>query len=209
MTCTTADGSTYTVIDRPSNGGKLTLDATTGAFRFLPYADEAATNGPSGIETFSVLVAQNTNFTTAITGLPIIGSSLITPVVQRLQQAGVLSGLLGTAELQDISVDITGLRAGAPIAFTTFVTSWDGTKISTNFFPALAGSPDLGNPGYETIFNGPGLAQPGATDPADPFVSTFRSLGYNVVTWDPAASSPQAACCNSTARSTRARMSPS
>ncbi|MEH3140885.1 MAG: peptidase S15 [Mycobacterium kyogaense] len=184
-TCTTADGSTYTVIDRPSNGGKLTLDATTGAFRFLPYADENATNGPSGTETFSVLVAQNTKFTTAITGLPIIGSSLITPVVQRLQQAGVFSGLLGTAELQDISVDITALRAGAPIAFTTFVTSWDGTKISTNFFPALAGSPDLGKPGYETIFNGPGLAQPGATDPADPFVSTFRSLGYNVVTWDP------------------------
>ncbi|TRW88485.1 peptidase S15 [Mycolicibacterium sp. 018/SC-01/001] len=183
--CTTADGSTYTVIDRPSNGGKLTLDATTGAFRFLPYADENATNGPTGTETFSVLVAQNTKFTTVITGLPIVGSSLITPVVQRLQQAGVLSGLLGTAELQDISVDITGLRAGQPIAFTTFVTSWDGTKISTNFFPALAGSPDLGKPGYETIFNGPGLAQPGATDPADPFVSTFRSLGYNVVTWDP------------------------
>ncbi|MBX7456403.1 peptidase S15 [Mycolicibacterium sp. 3033] len=186
MTCTTADGSTYTVIDRPSNGGKLTLDATTGAFRFLPYADENATNGPTGTETFSVLVAQNTKFTTVITGLPIVGSSLITPVVQRLQQAGVLSGLLGTAELQDISVDITALRAGEPIAFTTFVTSWDGTKISTNFFPALAGVPDNdGQPGYETIFNGPGLAQPGATDPADPFVSTFRSLGYNVVTWDP------------------------
>lgn len=185
-TCTTADGSTYTVIDRPSNGGKLTLDATTGAFRFLPYADENATNGPTGTETFSVLVAQNTKFTTVITGLPIVGSSLITPVVQRLQQAGVLSGLLGTAELQDISVDITGLRDGKPIAFTTFVTSWDNTKISTNFFPALASVPDNdGQPGYETIFNGPGLAQPGATDPADPFVSTFRSLGYNVVTWDP------------------------
>ncbi len=185
-TCTTADGSTYTVIDRPSNGGKLTLDATTGAFRFLPYADEGATSGPTGTETFSVLVAQNTKFTTVITGLPIVGSSLITPVVQRLQQAGVLSGLLGTAELQDISVNITDLRAGQPIAFTTFVTSWDGTKISTNFFPALASAPDNdGKPGYETIFNGPGLAQPGATDPADPFVSTFRSLGYNVVTWDP------------------------
>ncbi|MCG7595983.1 CocE/NonD family hydrolase [Mycobacterium sp. PSTR-4-N] len=185
-TCTTADGSTYTVIDRPSNGGKLTLDATTGAFRFLPYADEKLTDGPNGTETFSVLVAQNTKFTTVITGLPIVGSSLITPVVQRLQQAGVLSGLLGTAELQDISVDITALRAGAPVAFTTFVTSWDGTKISTNFFPALAGVPDNdGQAGYETIFNGPGLAQPGATDPADPFVSTFRSLGYNVVTWDP------------------------
>lgn len=185
-TCTTADGSTYTVIDRPSNGGKLTLDETTGAFRFLPYADEKLTNGPTGTETFSVLVAQNTKFTTVITGLPIVGSSLITPVVQRLQQAGVLSGLLGTAELQDISVDITGLRAGEPIAFTTFVTSWDGTKISTNFFPALAGVPDNdGQSGYETIFNGPGLAEAGATDPGDPFVSTFRAAGYNVVTWDP------------------------
>ena len=186
VVCTTPDGSTYTVVDRPSNGGKLTLDATTGAFRFLPYADEKLTNGPTGTESFSVLVAQNTKFTTFVTGLPIVGSALITPVVQTLQQAHILSGLLGTAELQDISVDITALRAGNPVAFTTFVTSWDGTKISTNFFPALAGVPDNdGKPGYETIFNGPGLAQAGATDPADPFVATFRAAGYNVVTWDP------------------------
>ncbi len=189
ITCTTADGSVYTVKDGPSKGGKLTLDATTGAFRFLPFADETSTNGPSGIETFSVLVAQNTKFTDAITGLPIIGAGLITPIVQALQQANILSGLLGTAELQDISVDIDALRGvtDTPVAFTTFVTSWDGTQISTNFFPAIATNfPDVdGNPGFETIFNGPGLAQAGATDPADPFVGNFRALGYNVVTWDP------------------------
>lgn len=187
--CTTPDGSVYTLKDGPSKGGKLTLDATTGAFRFLPFADENTSNGPSGIETFSVLVAQNTKFTDAITGLPIFGASLITPIVQALQQANVLSGLLGTAELQNIEVNIDDLRGvtDTPVAFTTFVTSWDGVQISTNFFPAIATNfPDIdGNPGFETIFNGPGLAQAGATDPADPFVSSFRSLGYNVVTWDP------------------------
>lgn len=186
LTCTTPDGSVYTLKDGPSKGGKLTLDATTGAFRFLPFADEKTTNGPSGIETFSVLVAQNTKFTDAITGLPIIGASLITPIVQALQQAGVLSGLIGTAELQNIEVDIDALRgvADTPVAYTTFVTSWDGVKISTNFFPALPVGDDA-NPGYETIFYGPGLAQAGSIDPANPFVGNFRALGYNVVTWDP------------------------
>ncbi|BBX69284.1 CocE/NonD family hydrolase [Mycolicibacterium psychrotolerans] len=187
-TCTTPDGSTYTVIDDPSKGGKLTLDATTGAFRFLPYTAEQSTKGPSGVETFSVLVAQNTTFTTFVTGLPIIGATLIAPIIQILQQAHIFSGLIGTAERRQIDIDITALRgvAETPVAYTTFVTSWDKTQISVNFFPALAtGAPDDGVPGAETIFNGPGLAQAGATDPNDPFVKAFRAFGYNVVTWDP------------------------
>ncbi|KRE34702.1 peptidase S15 [Mycobacterium sp. Soil538] len=186
ITCTTADGSVYTLKDGPSKGGKLTLDATTGAFRFLPFADEMTSNGPSGIETFSVLVAQNTQFTDFVTGLPIIGGTLITPIIQALQQANILSGLIGTATLQNVDVDIDDLRGvtDTPVAYTTFVTSWDGTQISTNFFPALPVGDDA-NPGYETIFFGPGLAQAGSIDPANPFVGSFRALGYNVVTWDP------------------------
>ncbi len=187
-TCTTADGSTYTVLSGPSKGGKLALDATTGAFRFLPFADETSTNGPSGQENFSILVAQNTKFTTFVTGLPIVGSTLIEPVIITLQQAGIFSALIGTAARQDITVDVDVLRGvgETPIAFTTMVTSWDGVQISTNFFPAIAtGAPDDGVPGEETVFNGPGLAQAGATDPNDPFVYTFRHYGYNVVTWDP------------------------
>ena len=191
-TCATPDGSTFTIIKDPSKGGKLTLEATTGAFRFLPFAPEQSTNGPSGQETFSILVAQNTQFTNFLVGLPIVGSSLIAPIIMTLQQIpGIntfLAPLIGTATRQDILVDIDALRtpADTPIAYTTFVTSWDGTQISTNFFPAIAsGNPDDGNPGYETIFYGPGLAQAGATDPANAFVSTFRQTGYNVVTWDP------------------------
>ena len=186
--CSTPDGSIYTVIDGPSKGGKLTLDARTGAFRFLPFADEKTDNGPTGRETFSVLVARNTQFTTFVTSLPIIGATLIAPIIQMLQQAHIFAGLIGTADRQDITVDLTALRGieQTPVAYTTFVTSWDKTQISVNFFPAIAtGAPDDGVPGAETIFNGPGLAQAGATDPNDPFVKLFRNYGYNVVTWDP------------------------
>ena len=188
ITCTTVDGSTYSVFSDPSKGGKLTLDATTGAFRFLPFADEASADGPSGQETFSVLVAQNTKFTTFVTGIPIVGSTLVAPVIVALQLRGVLTPLVGSAARQDIVVDVDGLRgpSDTPIAYTTMVTSWDKVQISTNFFPAITtGNPDDANPGYETIFYGPGLAQAGAVDPDNPFVSTFRQTGYNVVTWDP------------------------
>ena len=187
-TCTTANGSTYTLVSAPNKGGKLALDATTGAFTFLPFAPETSANGPSGQESFSVLVAQNTNFTTFVTGLPIVGSTLIAPVIMTLQQHNILAPLIGTAARQDVTANIDDLRApaGMPVAFTTMVTSWDGVQISTNFFPAITtNNPDLGALGYETIFNGPGLAQAGATNPNDPFVSTFRTAGYNVVTWDP------------------------
>ena len=196
--CTTANGSTFTVVSDPSKGGKLALDATTGAFTFLPFAAEnnpdgtQNADGPSGQESFSVFVAQNTQFTTFVTGLPIVGSRIIAPVIMTLQQIqginALLAPLIGTGARQDITVDVDDLRSPAdtPVAYTTMVTSWDGTLISTNFFPAITtGNPDDSNPGYETIFNGPGLAQAGATSPNDPFVYTFRHAGYNVVTWDP------------------------
>ena len=46
------------------------------------------------------------------------------------------------------------------------VESFDGVMISTNYFPASGGSllPALGNK-QATVFNGPGLGSPGATDP--------------------------------------------
>ena len=51
---------------------------------------------------------------------------------------------------------------GAPIAFTAKVTSFDGTQISTNFFPA-AGLAIGGS--APTILEGPGLGSDGLTDP--------------------------------------------
>jgi ABC-2 type transport system ATP-binding protein len=197
--CTaTPDGNKYTVIGAPNNGGKLSLNATTGKFTFLPFAPETNTNGPTGTETFRVLVAQITPFDTFVTGLPLIGSSIITPLIVQLQQAPIVSvilaPLIGSATTQTITADESVLRGplDSPVAYTTKVTSWDGTKISTNFFPAL--QVDAASPtGYSvvagtdsaSILYGPGIASPGATDPTNEFVSTFRDGGYNVITWDP------------------------
>ncbi|CAN5842748.1 hypothetical protein BH09ACT7_BH09ACT7_11270 [soil metagenome] len=189
--CTaTPDGNTYTVIGDPSKGGKLGVDPTTGQFRFLPFAPESSTNGPTGTETFKVLVAQNTAFTTLVTGLPLVGGTVIAPLIVTLQQVPVvkvvLAPLIGSAVTQTVEADMTALRGvdNAPIAFTTMVTSFDGTQISTNFFPAIGVDGDA-QAGFETMLYGPGLASAGATDPTDPMLSAFRNAGYNVVTWDP------------------------
>ncbi len=189
-TCATADGSTYTLSGKPEDGGKVAVNPTTGAFTFLPFADQSATNGPTGEQSFSVIVAQNSQLTTILTGVPIIGSKVIAPVIIKIQTTPVLGDVLapvfGTATVVTVTADIDDLRGEeeTPIAYTTMVTSWDGTQISTNFFPAI-GTDDDGQAGFETIFNGPGLGQAGATSPTDPFVGTFRAAGYNVVTWDP------------------------
>jgi ABC-2 type transport system ATP-binding protein len=189
--CTaTPDGKTYTVIGAPSGGGKLNLNAATGQFTFLPFAPEGNTNGPTGTESFQVLVAQTTGFDTFVTGLPLVGAAVFAPLIVTLQQVPVvsviLSPLIGSAINQTITANAAVLRgvAQTPIAFTTKVTSFDGTQISTNFFPAIGVETDA-QPGFETMFYGPGLASPGATDPTSPILAAFRNQGYNVVTWDP------------------------
>jgi ABC-2 type transport system ATP-binding protein len=71
------------------------------------------------------------------------------------------------------------------------VESFDGTLISTNFFPGL--SVVDGATSAPTILNGPGLATAGNTDPDSesivsglvPGLKPLRDAGYNVVTWDP------------------------
>ncbi len=89
------------------------------------------------------------------------------------------------------SINVGALApAGTPVAFTVKVASFDGTLISTNLFPASKVTP-----GYEapTIFDGPGLASAGQTDPNAewgiaglvPGLKPLRQNGYNVVTWDP------------------------
>jgi ABC-2 type transport system ATP-binding protein len=188
---TTSNGLplTYTVVGDPTNGGKVAVDPTTGKFTFLPFADQTA-NDPSGTESFKVLVAQTTQLDTFLTGIPLVGTAVFVPVINTLQQVPivsvVLAPLIGSAYVQQIDANSDDLtdEGTIPIAYTTKVTSWDGTLISTNFFPAIiTGTPP--EDGSPTILNGPGLASPGATDPTDPFVSAFRSSGYNVVTWDP------------------------
>ncbi|MET0702440.1 MAG: CocE/NonD family hydrolase [Mycobacterium sp.] len=191
VSCTAnPDGHTYTVVGAPSKGGKVALNAATGQFTFLPFAPEDNTNGPTGTESFTVLIAQTTEFDTRLTGVPLLGTSVFAPLIVTLQQTPVvndiLAPLIGSATTQTITADITALRGAdqTPVAFTTMVTSFDGTQISTNFFPAI-GLDDDGQPGYETMLYGPGLPNAGATDPTDPTLSAFRTAGYNVVTWDP------------------------
>ena len=82
---------------------------------------------------------------------------------------------------------------GAPVAFTVKVISFDGTPISTNFFPA---SGLQTGESANTILEGPGLGSAGTTDPLStdgilsipglvPGIAPLRDAGYNVVTWDP------------------------
>ena len=73
------------------------------------------------------------------------------------------------------------------------MTSFDGTPISTNFYPASGLQSGQSAP---TILEGPGLGSPGLTDPESqtgissvpglvPGIAPLRDAGYNVVTWDP------------------------
>jgi ABC-2 type transport system ATP-binding protein len=87
-----------------------------------------------------------------------------------------------------ITVDVAQLAPeGTPVAFTYRVPSFDGTLISTNFFPAVESE------SAPIALSGSGLGSPGSTDPysmhgSDPYVPgtlPLREGGYNVVTWDP------------------------
>jgi ABC-2 type transport system ATP-binding protein len=87
-----------------------------------------------------------------------------------------------------------GLLVGAPAAEArdATVTSFDGTRINTHFYPGNGASSTHRAP---TILQGPGWSQPGDTPGGGagaaqgPFgisnIQTFIDHGYNVVTWDP------------------------
>jgi ABC-2 type transport system ATP-binding protein len=92
---------------------------------------------------------------------------------------------------------VVGLAVAAPFllpapafARETVVTSFDGTPIVANFFPA-EGLADGGK--APTVLMGPGWSSPGEDDPeaegsnstGNPGVGTLRRAGYNVLTWDP------------------------
>jgi ABC-2 type transport system ATP-binding protein len=108
------------------------------------------------------------------------------PIVKDL-----LSPLIGRADRVDILIDVSDYigEGMAPIAFTTKITSFDGVRISVNYFPKSG----LGF-GEEapTILNGPSLAtagyinlsQPNTVSGLVPGISQIRE-NYNVVTWDP------------------------
>ena len=187
-------GFTYTLVKDPSGGGKLLLDGTTGNFSFLPDFSSVQ-NGTS--ENFSVLVAEQTPFTEALEGIPLIGSLVVPRVLVVLHQVPILSTalapLIGQSEVVVVAVDVGTLApAGTPVAFTVKIPSpVDGALISTNYFPAT--TVVNGAASAPTILNGPGLATAGNTDPNStsivdgivPGLEPLRDAGYNVITWDP------------------------
>jgi ABC-2 type transport system ATP-binding protein len=186
---------TYTVSSKPSQGGKVTFvpEETPGTFSYLPY--KTVLN--SGTEQFSVRVNETTPFETALDAVPLVGS-FVQPIAMALNQVPGLSPLLvpffGATVVVPFTADFSVMNTtGAPVAFTVKVISFDGTPISTNFFPAHGlQTGDSAN----TILEGPGLGSAGTTDPLStdgilsipglvPGIAPLRDAGYNVVTWDP------------------------
>lgn len=185
-----------------SSGGKMTGLTTVGGpqdYTILPYAswlDGVA----KGDQTFQVRVTEVTQLDQILTSIPLVGL-LAAPIISLLQSTpflgDLLAPLIGESTVADLVADVATLAPGdTPVAFTYKVTSFDGTLISTNFFPAsglLAG---------ETAFTAlypPGLGSAGSTNPylsnttagSVPGIAVLRNAGnvadvaYNVVTWDP------------------------
>ncbi|MGY4707987.1 CocE/NonD family hydrolase [Mycolicibacterium sp. CBM1] len=193
-TAPTGTTLTYTVISGPSAGGKITFSSTDdsnyvlGNFTYLPNQSVLT----SGNEQFKILVAEKTQFDKLLEGIPIVGG-VVPQILVVLHQTPVLGDLLapliGYSQIATFNSN-TVLPATDPVAYTYKMTSFDGTLISVNWFPA---SGLTGSDTKPTILDGPGLASPGQTDPytqygidgLTPGVQQLRQNGYNVVTWDP------------------------
>jgi ABC-2 type transport system ATP-binding protein len=188
---TTINGNpiTYYVIRAAADGGKMRIDSATGNFAVLPYQTALT----SGSETYSVLAAETTPFDAALTGIPLLGPALFLPVLLQLYQLPVvnviLAPVIGTSTKTPVTVTPSALNTtGDPLAFTVMVTSFDGTRISTNYFPASGLTSQKTAP---TIFSGSGASTRSVVNPylRNPEVwlgvQELRDAGYNVVTWDP------------------------
>ena len=188
---TTINGNpiTYYIVSAAADGGKMGINSATGNFAILPYQTALT----SGSETYSVLAAETTPFDAALTGIPLFGPALFLPVLLQLYQLPVvnviLAPVIGTSTKTPVTVTPSALNTtGDPLAFTTMVTSFDGTKISTNYFPASGLTSQHTAP---TIFSGSGASTRSVINPYLPNpevwlgVQELRDAGYNVVTWDP------------------------
>lgn len=187
-----------------SNGGKLDLGTvpltptTTDpqSYTILPYANWLDQGQVKGIEQFEIRINEVTDFDKFLVNIPLVGL-LAAPVIGLLQTLPLVSDLLapviGSSIVATINVNVAKDAPGAtPLAFTYDVVSFDGVKISTNFFPASGLAADDTAP---TVLNGPGLGQAGVTDPYGldrsgtqdfiPGVSLVRDRGYNLISWDP------------------------
>lgn len=112
---------------------------------------------------------------------------------KHLRALTIVAGLLGSS----LAAAPAALAAPAPTAAPApairtdvVVTSFDGTPIHTNFFPATGLAAGQTVP---TVMVGPGFGLPGdrlPTSTTSPLIGSvgiapLRDAGYNVVTWDP------------------------
>lgn len=189
-----------------SNGGKISLGTNVNAptteqgFTLLPYRTWDNLGVGKGMEDWQVRVSEVTGFDQFVMKIPLAGL-LASPIISLLQQTPIvgplLAPLIGASVLATITADVVGSAPGAtPLAYTYKVSSFDGTLISANFFPAVGLS--VGDTAA-TVLNGPGLAEAGQIDPyiqcgicgftpeaAETLgVGALRQAGYNVVSWDP------------------------
>ena len=197
---------TYDYVSNGATPGKLDIGTvpitlTTRdpqSFTALPYLTWDIDSGTGkGTQVFEVRVSEVTEFDSIVTGLPLVGE-FAESAIDALQQTAVLGALLapliGASALARIEVDVATLAPGqTPIAFTYKVASFDGTLISTNFFPASRITPGEVAP---TVLRAPGLAAPGATNPYAPAIPgttsasivppirVLREANYNVISWD-------------------------
>ncbi|MFM8530937.1 MAG: CocE/NonD family hydrolase [Ilumatobacteraceae bacterium] len=204
-TSATGEALRFEFVDS-SAGGKMDLGvvATNGtstnpqSFTVLPYAKWLDQGPDKGSETFSVKIRETTEFGEYLAGLPLFGG-VAEPVIDLLQDSSAaprLASLNGIAVVAPIQVSTNSLApADTPVAFTYRITSFDGVRISVNFFPAsglVAGST------ASTVLEAAGLGRPGVTNPYAvhdervfvPGPATLRTSStlnvpdFNVVTWD-------------------------
>ena len=196
---------TYTLVEAPSLGGKITFNADDPAGQFSYLAYSSTLTDSSQNERFSILAAETTGFDEFLSGIPIIGL-LMPTLLTTLHQTPILNQLLapiiGASTVVEFDENPYSLADERPVTFTTMMPSFDGTSISVNYFPALNVSKDEAGSAPLVLY-GPGLGFPGETDPDEVFgpgsgrnpgLATLRSDtapgyigggGYNVITWDP------------------------
>ena len=197
LTYTVLGGSCGDGCGVATSGGKLTLGVlgkdAPQSYAILPYANWLD-GGTKGLQQFQVRVSEVTDFDSFLTNIPLVGL-LAAPIIDLLQKTPFLSDLLapiiGSSLVAAIDVNVGTLASGdTPVAYTYKVASFDGTLISTNFFPASGLQVgDLA----PSVFNGPGLGGAGGTNPYAvsgtsglvPGLAILRDAGYDVVTWDP------------------------
>ena len=196
----------YEYLSRGATAGKLNIGSVPTSpttfdpqsFTALPYLTwDLDTGEGKGTQVFEVRVTEVTDFDSVVTALPLVGT-FAGSVIGALQQSAVLGALLapiiGASTLVRIDADLATLAPGqTPVAFTYKVISFDGTPISTNFFPASEIEPGEVAP---TVLRAPGLAGPGSTSPYAPAVpgttsasivppiKTLRGANYNAISWD-------------------------